>query len=166
MLAWFTATYGSCHGHDCMIIGFTSTYVGCHGHDCMIVRFTSTYGGCHGYDCMLVECTCRYGGWRGHDYNGSLFVLFNLLGFFCLFKVVMLLYLLSDYVSWAWILKTLGYSKHPYCIVRSLVLFCLSFAVLFLLLICQSRLSFDICSLSYNILILLTKIYKFVTEDL
>jgi hypothetical protein len=37
----FTSTYGSCHGHDCMIVGFTSTYDSCHGHDCMIVGFTS-----------------------------------------------------------------------------------------------------------------------------
>ena len=37
-----TSTYGSCHGHDCMIVGFTSTYGSCHGHDCMIVGFTST----------------------------------------------------------------------------------------------------------------------------
>jgi hypothetical protein len=27
-----------------MIEGFTSTYGSCHGHDCMIVSFTSTYG--------------------------------------------------------------------------------------------------------------------------
>jgi hypothetical protein len=25
-----------------MKVGFTSTYGSCHGHDCMIVRFTST----------------------------------------------------------------------------------------------------------------------------
>ena len=61
-----------------MIVGFTSTYDSFHGHDCMIVRFASTYGGC-----------------RGYDYNDSLIVIFNLLVVF--FKVVMLLYLLSDY---------------------------------------------------------------------
>ena len=27
-----------------MIVGFTSIYGSCHGHDCMILRFTSTYG--------------------------------------------------------------------------------------------------------------------------
>ena len=48
-------TNGSCHGHDCMIVGFTSTYGSCHGHDCMIVGFTSTYGSDH--DCMIVRCT-------------------------------------------------------------------------------------------------------------
>ena len=37
-----------------MMVGFTSTYGSCHGHDCMIVRFTSTYGSCHGHDCMIV----------------------------------------------------------------------------------------------------------------
>ena len=30
-------TNGSCHGHDCMIVGFMSTYGSCHGHDCTIV---------------------------------------------------------------------------------------------------------------------------------
>jgi hypothetical protein len=45
MIAGFTSTYGSCHGHDCMIVRFTSTYGSCHGHDCMIVGFTSTYVG-------------------------------------------------------------------------------------------------------------------------
>ena len=62
----------------------------------MIVRFTSAYDGCHGNDCMLVGCTSRYGGFRGNDYNGSIIVIFNLLGFFFI-KVVMLFYLLSDY---------------------------------------------------------------------
>ena len=28
------------------MIGFTSTYGSCHGHDCLIVRFTISYGGC------------------------------------------------------------------------------------------------------------------------
>jgi len=48
----------------------------------MILGFTSTYDSCHGNDCMLVGCTSRYGGCRGHDYNVSLIVIFNLLGFF------------------------------------------------------------------------------------
>jgi hypothetical protein len=63
------STYGSCHDHDCMIVGFTSTYGSCHGHDCMKVGFTSTYSGCH-----------------GHDYNGSLIVIFNLLNFFAIIQ--------------------------------------------------------------------------------
>jgi hypothetical protein len=25
MIVRFTSTYGSCHGHDCMIVGFNST---------------------------------------------------------------------------------------------------------------------------------------------
>ena len=29
----FMSTYGSCHGHDCMIVGFTSTNGSCHCHD-------------------------------------------------------------------------------------------------------------------------------------
>ena len=41
-----SSTYGSCHGHDCMIVGFTSTYVGCHGHDCM----TATIGRSKSYN--------------------------------------------------------------------------------------------------------------------
>ena len=48
MIVRFPSTYGSCHGHDCMIVGFTSAPDSCHGHDCIIVRFTSTYGICHG----------------------------------------------------------------------------------------------------------------------
>jgi hypothetical protein len=30
-----------------MIVRFTSSYGSCHGHDCMIVVFTSTNGSCH-----------------------------------------------------------------------------------------------------------------------
>ena len=41
MIVTFTFTYGSCHGHDCMMLRFTSTYDSCHGYVCMIVRFTS-----------------------------------------------------------------------------------------------------------------------------
>jgi hypothetical protein len=33
-----------------MIVGFTFSYGSCHGHDCMIVVFTSTNGSCHGHD--------------------------------------------------------------------------------------------------------------------
>jgi hypothetical protein len=127
-----------------------STHGSCHGYVCMIVGFTSAYDSCHGNDCMLVGCTSRYGGFRGHDYNGSIIVIFNLLGFFWI-KVVMLFYWLSDYAFWGWIMKTFGYSKYPYCIVWSLALFCLCFAVLLLLLFCQSRLSFDICSLPLSL---------------
>jgi hypothetical protein len=42
MIVTFTSTYGSCHGHDCIIVKFTSTYAACHGHDCMIVGFSMT----------------------------------------------------------------------------------------------------------------------------
>ena len=41
MIVRYTSTYGSCHGHDCMMVGFTSTYGSCHGHGCMIVGFSS-----------------------------------------------------------------------------------------------------------------------------
>jgi hypothetical protein len=61
-----------------MIVGFTSTYGSCHGHDCLIVRFTISYDCCHGHDCMLIGCTSRYVGYRGHDYNGNLIVLYNI----------------------------------------------------------------------------------------
>jgi hypothetical protein len=36
MMVRFTSTYGSCHGHDYMIVGFTSTSDRGHGIDCMI----------------------------------------------------------------------------------------------------------------------------------
>jgi hypothetical protein len=78
-----------------MTVGFISTYDRCHGIDCMIVRFTSTYDSCHGHDCMIVGCTSWYGGCHGHDYNGSLIVIFNFVFFWL--KVVIILYLLSDY---------------------------------------------------------------------
>jgi hypothetical protein len=96
MIERFTSTYGSCHDHDCMIVGFTCTYDSCHGYACMIVGFSSTYDSCHGIDCMQVGCTSRYGGFRVHDYNGSIIVIFNLFGFFWI-NVVIRFYLLSDY---------------------------------------------------------------------
>jgi hypothetical protein len=105
----FTSTYGSCHGHDCMIVGFTSTYGSCHGHDCLIVRFTISYDGCHGHDCMLIGSTSRYVGYRGHDYKGNLIVLYNIFVVFFLkhcdaLVYVIRLHFLSLNTENAWLL--------------------------------------------------------------